>query len=87
MSNPIIIGLHVTQRSEQVATLQALLTEFGCQIKTRLGLHEVNNNSCSPEGIILLELIGGRTVAESLIQKASAIEGVEAQMMMFGENA
>ena len=38
---------------------QKILTECGCYIKTRLGLHEVNENLCAPGGLILLEVYGG----------------------------
>jgi aspartate ammonia-lyase len=48
MDDYIILGIHVTGREEHAAEAQKVLTEYGCNIKTRLGLHEVNENLCYP---------------------------------------
>ena len=54
----LIFGVHLTDRATQVPQMQALLTQYGCNIKTRLGLHDVADNACSPRGLILLEMYG-----------------------------
>ena len=36
----IVLGIHITNRLQKAAEVQKLFTEFGCNIKTRLGLHE-----------------------------------------------
>ena len=46
----LIFGVHVTDRANQVPQVQKLLTEYGCNIKTRLGLHRVDEQVCSPAG-------------------------------------
>ena len=51
----LILGVHVTNRATQVPSVQNLLTEYGCNIKTRIGLHHVDDQVCSPRGLILLE--------------------------------
>jgi len=51
----IILGIHVTNRTEEVPRLQSVLSEYGCYIRTRLGLHEVTEGACSPGGILILE--------------------------------
>ena len=43
----LIFGVHVTDRAHQVPQVQKLLTEYGCNIKTRLGLHRVDEQVCS----------------------------------------
>ena len=35
----IVLGIHVQNRVTQVPDIQKMFTEFGCNIKTRLGLH------------------------------------------------
>ena len=38
----IIFGVHVTQRVDNVPAVQAVLTKYGCNIRTRLGLHDAD---------------------------------------------
>ena len=79
----LIFGVHVTDRTNQVPQVQKLLTEYGCNIKTRLGLHRVDENVCSPRGLILLEMFGDPAVCGQLKAKLSKLEGVEVQEMLF----
>ena len=79
----VILGIHVTNRLQKAAEVQKLFTEFGCNIKTRLGLHEVAENYCAGEGVVLLELIGGDTVRKALVEKLGAIEGIDVKEMVF----
>ena len=50
--------------------------------KTRLGLHEVGN-VCSPNGIVLLEMVGDDATITEMIGKLGEIEGIEVQKMVF----
>jgi hypothetical protein len=79
----LIFGVHVTDRATQVPQVQKLLTEYGCNIRTRLGLHRVDENVCSPRGLILLEMFGDPAVCGQLKAKLSKLEGVEVQEMLF----
>lgn len=85
MAKCCILGVHVTDRVRDAASIQGICTEFGCNIKTRLGLHDVLGEFCSPSGIILLELVGEQTACEELAKRLNAVEGVEVQKMVFGE--
>ncbi len=80
----LILGIHVTDRIQRAGEVQKLLTEFGCYIKTRLGLHHVDDNLCSPRGLIVLEMFGDETKCLELADKLNALEGVEVQRMLFG---
>lgn len=42
MEKRIVLGVQVTNRVEKVLDVQKILTEYGCNIRTRLGLHEVS---------------------------------------------
>jgi len=79
----LIFGVHVTNRANQVPDVQKLLTEYGCNIKTRLGLHRVDEQVCSPRGLILLEMFGDPALCGQLKAKLSKLEGVEVQEMLF----
>jgi hypothetical protein len=78
-----IVGVHVTDRVRRAGQVQQVLSEYGCSIKTRLGLHPVDENVCSPNGLILLELFGDDAPCRTLVDKLTAIEGVEVQQMVF----
>ena len=82
MPKHIVLGVHVTDRLKKAADVQALLTQYGCNIKTRLGLHEVES-ACSPNGLLLLEMHGDELVCNELAHKLGAIEGIEVQKMVF----
>jgi len=84
LKQKVILGLSVTERPKHVPDVQHVLTEFGCCIKTRIGLHEVSDNACSPNGTILLELHGEEQLARDLEAKLRGMEGVEVQKMVFG---
>jgi hypothetical protein len=83
MEDHVIFGVHVFDRMKKVPTVQSLLSEYGCSIKTRIGLHHVDENKCSPEGLILLEMFGSPADYEELAAKLTALGGVEVQKMVF----
>lgn len=83
LSKHIIVGVHITDRIHHVDSVQHLLTEYGCSIRTRLGLHEADAGFCSPNGLVLLEMIDDDAKADELMSKLNAIEGVEAKKMTF----
>jgi hypothetical protein len=79
----VILGVHITDRALHVPKVQDLFTEYGCSIRTRLGLHEASDESCSPNGLVLLEMAGSEGPIEELARKLAALEGVEVQRMVF----
>ncbi len=83
MSKHIILGVHITNRVEHVAQVQKVLSDYGCDIKTRLGLHEANAEYCSSNGLILLELLDNDSKKNELSAALQAIDGVEVKEMVF----
>ena len=79
----VIYGVHVTNRAAQIPSVQGLLSEYGCNIKTRIGLHHIDENVCSPRGLILLEMFGDPATCRELKTKLASLEGVEVQEMVF----
>ncbi len=79
----IILGIQITNRMTKAGEVQKLFTQFGCNIKTRLGLHEVNDNVCSPSGLVLLEMFGKEEDILKMEKDLKSIEGVKVQKMNF----
>lgn len=77
------IGLHVTDRTHHISEIQKILTEYGCSIKTRLGLHDCSENFCSPNGILILEISDTEEKFSTLVAALNGVEGVEAKTMVF----
>lgn len=77
-----IMGIRLDNRTQTAIDFQKTLTHFGCIIKTRLGLHDVADNLCAPNGIILLEVINDKE-AEVFEKELCKIEGIEIQVMKF----
>ena len=53
----IIMGIKLQERAQSAVEVQALLTKYGCEISTRIGLHVASSESCSTQGLIVLEFI------------------------------
>ena len=79
----IVLGVHITDRAQHVPRVQDLFTEYGCSIKTRLGLHTVAEDFCSPNGLILLEMAGPEEPIFELMEKLRAVQGIDVQKMVF----
>ena len=78
-----IMGVHITERVQHVPAVQHVLTEYGCWIKTRLGLHEADPSFCSPNGLLLLEVLDDEEKANELKTRLEQIDGVDVQSMLF----
>ena len=80
----LIVAIHVTNRVRQAVRVQQVLTQYGANIKTRLGLHEATGKSVSPNGVILLEMVGPVQRCLGIITTLNHIGGVEAKSVSFG---
>ena len=49
-----IIGIKISNRIEEATKLQEILTNYGCVIKTRIGLHYMVEYKCLNYGIVLM---------------------------------
>ena len=52
-----IMGILLDNRVEEAVKFQEILTECGCNIRTRIGLHNIGEYKCVNSGIILLEVV------------------------------
>ena len=83
MAKRCIVGLQVTNRMENAPELQKVLTECGCSIRMRLGLHDTGADFCSPDGLILLELYGDDCACSDVEARLGAVKGVQVHTMVF----
>lgn len=78
-----ILGVLITNREKEAGNVQRILTKFGCSIKTRLGLHEISTDLCSPCGLILLELLGEVAEMDKLENELGSLPGIQLRKMVF----
>jgi len=67
------------KRIQNVNDMQQVLTDSGCIIKTRLGIHDAGEDFCSNEGLIILHLIGSEDEISQLEEKLNDIPGIKAK--------
>ena len=79
MSCYYLIGVRMENRVDNAVKFQETLTKNGCKIKARLGLHEVSDDSCSNDGIIVLQPCGTKEDVETLVKELNRLEGVTAK--------
>ena len=77
-----IIGLKMKTGLEYGPQLQAILSNYSCTIKTRIGLHETTENKCEGYGIVLLHITDENTV-KYLQNDILDVDGIEMQVMKF----
>ncbi len=53
-----ILVILVGKRNKAAINVQKLLTEWGCMIKTRLGIHDGIFENFSEEGLIICGMVG-----------------------------
>jgi len=86
ISKHLIFGVHIQNRGENALRVQQVLTEYGCFIKTRLGLHEVDENFCSTGGILILEMFGDLEKCVEMRDKLKVIDGIDVKEMNFNHD-
>jgi hypothetical protein len=79
----IILGIHVSDRLRNAVDVQKVFSAYGCNIKTRIGLHDVDDRACSPSGVVLIEFFGTIDEADAMTARLNEVEGVEVKQMVF----
>ena len=74
-----VIAVKVSDREGVAQDLQKVLTKHGCLIKVRLGLHDIPANSCSPAGLVLMEVEGDPAEMQALVSELNALASVSAK--------
>jgi hypothetical protein len=78
-----ILGLLITDRIKEAGQTQDVLSSYGNIINSRLGFHEVTEETCSRVGFIILQLTGNPSEFDALESALSEIRGLEVKRMQF----
>ncbi len=70
-----VMILLVQKRNSDAPALQSVLTEYGCFIRARLGIHEAGDN-CSDDGLVILHVSGTADEVHALEVAINAVEHV-----------
>jgi len=79
----VIIGIKIPSTFEHVKQIQEIFQTYGNLIKTRLGIHDVEEENVSPYGIVLLETIGNLDEISTFEAKLKQLPTVQVQRMEF----
>lgn len=81
MINKTILLVLVDNRKKTAPLVQKILTDWGCIIKTRLGIHDGVLDKCANSGLIVLELTGESAKQDELRHKLDILEGVTTELV------
>jgi len=80
MESCSIMSILVKRRSKKAPELQTILTKYGCMIRVRLGLHELEN-ICNETGLILLVIAGDEEEIKKLESEINELDGITTKNM------
>jgi hypothetical protein len=80
MEKTVLIVL-IGDRKDTAVTIQKVLTDWGCTIKTRLGLHDGVLDNCTNSGLLILDIVGEKTKNEEMTRKLNLLKDVKAQLV------
>jgi len=75
-----IMAVRIGARREMSPRVQQVLADYGCNIRVRLGLHDVGDE-CTDEGLLVLQLTGEQSALRELEQSLNSLGSVKAQMI------
>jgi len=76
-----ILLLLMGNRTATAVGVQEILTDMGCFIKTRLGIHDGTPDACTNSGLIILELVGEKEKKDNLVKQLESLEGVKVKLV------
>lgn len=79
----IIVGVHIHNRAKQALEVQRILGRSGRIVRTRLGLHELDDKKSDAAGVIILELVGTVAAADQLVRQLRKCGGVQVKKLVF----
>ncbi|SFL56575.1 hypothetical protein [Halanaerobium salsuginis] len=84
MKHSTIMAILIDKRTDAAPEVQQILTDYGCLITTRLGMHE--SSTCADEGMIILDLNASQSEVAKLKTALQAISGVNVKSMELNFN-
>lgn len=80
--NPIM-AIKINGRLNRAPHVQEILTQYGCNIETRVGFHEASQDQCSMDGFIVLQLCGEKDEIQAMHRDLDKVDGVSAKLIDF----
>ena len=77
-----LVAIKMENRQKTAVEVQDILTENGCLIKVRLGLHDIGSEVCSASGLILLQVSPSDPQVEEMLKQLNSIDEVSAKDMV-----
>jgi hypothetical protein len=78
-----VMAIKVNGRIANAPLVQEILTKYGCNIKTRVGFHEANDDQCSMDGIIILQVCGKEAENLAMFNELDKLDGVMPKLIEF----
>ncbi len=78
-----ILLFSVQDRKKSAMRIQEILTNSGCRIKTRLGLHPGDDGVCSDSAVIILDIAAKESELSALVAALGSVEGVKVELVKF----
>jgi len=78
-----LVLVKIKARSLKAIKIQEVLTKHGCNIGLRLGLHEIADEACTEDGLIMLKVKSDQHAVTSLVTDLQSIEDVEVKAVSF----
>ncbi len=74
-----VVLVKIDHRSTEATKVQEILTQYGCSIKVRLGLHEVSQEFCANDGLVILEVEGDQQELNKMLEALNKVDYVQAR--------
>lgn len=74
-----LVAIKIDARENCATSVQGILTRYGCNIKVRLGLHDLPADACSSSGLIILEVVGDEV--PEMVGALKAVDGVTVEQI------
>lgn len=78
-----LMAIKIDGRIAKAPHVQEILTEYGCNIRTRIGFHETNEDHCSMDGVLILQLFGEKKEINDMMGELNGLEGVSPKIIEF----
>ena len=83
MEKTVLLVL-LNDRKKTAITFQKILTDWGCMVKTRLGIHDGVLNKCSNSGLVILDIVGQKKKLNEMTRKMNLVKGIKAKLVTIG---
>lgn len=77
-----LIAVKIQDRENEAPQVQKILTDFGCAIKIRLGLHDIPADTCTSSGLVILQVVAPEDDVREFLGKLNSLSHVTAKSLV-----